>query len=63
MDYSQRAEILVNALPYIQKYRGKIVVIKYGGNAMINEELKEVHITAVIYGRRNQLEQLVKIDF
>lgn len=36
-----RAGILVHALPYIQKYSGKIVVIKYGGNAMINEELKD----------------------
>ena len=37
---SERAHVLVQALPYIQKYNGKIVVIKYGGNAMINEELK-----------------------
>ena len=36
-----RAEVLVEALPYIQKYNGKILVIKYGGNAMINEELKQ----------------------
>ena len=36
-----RAEVLVEALPYIQKYYGKIVVIKYGGNAMINEDLKQ----------------------
>lgn len=37
---SQRAQVLVEALPHIQKYNGKIVVVKYGGNAMINEELK-----------------------
>ena len=37
---SQRAEVLVHALPYIQKYNNKIVVVKYGGNAMINEDLK-----------------------
>ena len=37
---AQRAEILVNALPYIKKYYNKIIVVKYGGNAMINEELK-----------------------
>ncbi len=37
----QKAQVLVQALPYIQKYAGKIVVIKYGGNAMINQELKE----------------------
>ncbi|MBQ8163164.1 MAG: acetylglutamate kinase [Clostridia bacterium] len=38
---AQRAEVLTQSLPYIQKYYGKVVVIKYGGNAMINEELKE----------------------
>jgi acetylglutamate kinase len=36
----KRAEILIEALPYIQNLYGKTVVIKYGGNAMINEELK-----------------------
>ena len=35
-----RAQILSEALPYIQEYNGKIVVIKYGGNAMINQDLK-----------------------
>ena len=38
---AERAEVLVQALPYIRKYNGEIVVIKYGGNAMINENLKE----------------------
>ncbi len=38
---AQRAEILIQALPYIQKYTDKIIVVKYGGNAMINDELKE----------------------
>ena len=38
---AKRAEVLVHALPYIQEYTGKIVVIKYGGNAMINEDLKD----------------------
>lgn len=38
---ADRAEVLVQALPYIQQYSGKIVVIKYGGNAMLNEELQE----------------------
>ena len=41
LTHAQRAEVLTQALPYIQKYYGKIVVVKYGGNAMINEELKE----------------------
>ena len=36
----ERARVLVHALPYIKKYSGKIVVVKYGGNAMINEKLK-----------------------
>ncbi len=36
----ERAEVLTQALPYIKKYNGKIVVVKYGGNAMINEQLK-----------------------
>lgn len=38
---AQRARILVHALPYIQDYSGKIVVIKYGGNAMVNVDLKD----------------------
>ena len=37
---AQRAEVLTEALPYIKRYTGKIVVVKYGGNAMINEDLK-----------------------
>ncbi len=38
---AERAEVLTQALPYIQRYNGKIVVVKYGGNAMIDEQLKE----------------------
>ena len=38
---AQRAEVLTQALPYIKRYTGKIVVIKYGGNAMVNEQLKQ----------------------
>ena len=37
---AQRAEVLTQALPYIKRYNGKTVVVKYGGNAMVNEELK-----------------------
>ena len=37
---AERAEVLTQALPYIKRYTGKIVVVKYGGNAMINEQLK-----------------------
>ncbi len=38
---TQRAEVLTQALPYIKRYTGKVVVVKYGGNAMINEQLKQ----------------------
>ncbi len=38
---AQRAEVLTQALPYIKKFSGEIIVVKYGGNAMINEHLKE----------------------
>lgn len=40
ISYSDKANILINALPYLQHYHGKTVVVKYGGNAMINEDLK-----------------------
>ena len=46
---TDRAELLVNALPYIQEFRGKTVVVKYGGNAMINEDLKAAVIQDVIF--------------
>ena len=38
---AERAQILVEALPYIEKYVGEVVVVKYGGNAMINEQLRQ----------------------
>ena len=38
---AQRAEVLTQALPYIKRYNGKVVVVKYGGNAMINDDLKK----------------------
>ena len=44
----QRAEILTQALPYIQKYRNKTIVVKYGGNAMISEELKDAVIGDIV---------------
>ena len=43
-----RAEILVEALPYIQEYTGKIIVVKYGGHAMVNDELKEAVIQDIV---------------
>ena len=51
-----RANILVQALPYIQQYAGKTVVVKYGGNAMINEDLKDAVMRDIV------LMQLVGIN-
>ena len=48
MNYAQHANILVQALPYIQEYYGKTIVIKYGGNAMINDELTSTVINDII---------------
>ncbi len=45
---SLKAQVLTDALPYIQKYYGKTVVVKYGGNAMINPELKEAVMSDII---------------
>ncbi len=45
---SLRAQILTDALPHIQKYYGKTVVVKYGGNAMINPELKKAVMSDII---------------
>lgn len=41
IDNQMKAEVIAKALPHIQRYRKKIIVVKYGGNAMINDELKE----------------------
>ena len=45
---SERARVIVEALPYIRKFAGKTVVVKYGGNAMINEELKSDVISDIV---------------
>ena len=45
---ADRARTLVHALPYIQKYTGKIVVVKYGGSAMINEHLKDSVVRDIV---------------
>ena len=44
----ERAKVLAEALPYIQKYYGKTVVVKYGGNAMISDELRHAVISDII---------------
>lgn len=43
-----RSKVLIDALPYIQKYNNKIVVVKYGGNAMTNNELKEAVMSDIV---------------
>ncbi|MDR1428705.1 MAG: acetylglutamate kinase [Spirochaetaceae bacterium] len=67
-----RAGILVHALPYIQRYRGKTVVVKYGGNAMISPELKAAVIqdivlmacvgirTVLVHGGGPEIDMLLK---
>ena len=65
------AEVLVEALPYIQEYAGKIIVVKYGGNAMINEDLKQaviedivllnlVGIKVVLHGGGPEISEMLK---
>ena len=48
LSHSDRAQVLVEALPYIQLYNGKTVVVKYGGNAMISDELRKAVISDII---------------
>ena len=48
VDALVRANILIEALPYVQEYANRIVVVKYGGNAMINEDLKQAVIQDVV---------------
>jgi len=46
--YSEKTQILVQALPYIQKYAGKTIVVKYGGNAMISDNLKQAVMSDIV---------------
>ena len=48
LTHADRSEVLVQALPYIQQYHNKTVVIKYGGNAMINEDLQDAVMTDIV---------------
>lgn len=56
MDNSKRAKVLTQAMPYIKKYSGETIVVKYGGNAMINEDLKSAVMSDIV------LMQLVGIN-
>jgi acetylglutamate kinase len=69
---NSRAEVLVHALPYIQRFEGKTIVVKYGGNAMINGELKAAVIqdivlmacvgirTVLVHGGGPEIEAMLK---
>jgi len=46
--FLRTADVLIEALPYIRRFEGKTIVIKYGGSAMINEELKRVFVLDII---------------
>ena len=48
LNNSDKAQVLAQALPYIQKYYNKVVVVKYGGNAMINEDLKAAVMSDIV---------------
>ena len=56
MDNAKRAKVLIQAMPYIKKWTGETIVVKYGGNAMINEELKSAVMNDLV------LMQLVGIN-
>lgn len=48
IDYDVRANVMVEALPYLQKYNNKVVVVKYGGNAMTNDALKQAVMKDIV---------------
>ena len=58
LTHSDRAQVLVEALPYIQRYYGKTIVIKYGGNAMISDELRKAVV--VVHGGGPEINELLK---
>ena len=72
INYNNQVELLVHALPYIQRYQGKTIVVKYGGNAMINGVLKAAVIqdvilmacvgirTVLVHGGGPEIEEMLK---
>ena len=48
IDYETKANVMIEALPYLQEYNGKVVVVKYGGNAMTNEALKQAVMDDIV---------------
>lgn len=55
----RKAGVLIEALPWLEQYAGKTVVIKYGGNAMINDELKQAFVKDVVFLRRCGVKPVV----
>ena len=47
----QKAEVLIEALPYIQRFNRKIIVVKYGGSAMVDEEIKKQYTDEKVFMR------------
>src|SRR3954471_13973111 len=56
---AQKATVLVEALPWLQRFHGAIVVIKYGGNAMVEDELKQAFAQDVVFLRSAGLKPVV----
>ena len=48
----RKAATLIEALPWLEQYAGKIIVVKYGGNAMLNDELKQAFAEDIVFLRR-----------
>ena len=59
MNHTEHTRVLMQALPYIQKLYGKTIVVKYGGNAMISEELRETVINDIILMKCIGIEPIV----
>ncbi len=55
----EKAGTLIEALPWLEQYAGKVIVIKYGGNAMINDELKEAFVQDIVFLRRCGVKPVV----
>ena len=54
-----KSEILIEALPWMQRFRGKIVVVKYGGNAMIDDDLRRAFAADMVFMRHAGIHVVV----
>ena len=59
LEAKYKAEVLIEALPWLQRFQGAIAVIKYGGNAMVDEELKRAFAQDVVFLRSAGLKPVV----